>query len=518
MIQTGIEMQPATPVSATPILRLDGIAKSFGPVAAVKPLSLTIGRHEVVGLIGENGAGKSTLLKLLTGVHQPDAGTIALNGRAVRLKGPQDAVAQGLGIVHQEQSLFTNLTVAENIVMGAGRGAAATKGGLYRWAAIRREAAVALAGIGSAISPDSIVGELTFAQRQMVEIARTIHLARQTADRQGGAPLVILDEPTSVLEKDETEVLEHEIARLREVGSVIFVSHRLEEILRICTRIVVMRHGELVADLPVAEATEGELFRLMIGKERHAASRDPVPAVTGAPILRAEGLTRAGAFRDISLSVHPGRITAIVGTVGAGREELVRAFYGADRQDAGTLEIGGAKVTRWSPAQAIRAGVAYLPAERGVESAIGGLSAARNLALVPQGQGWFLSAARRKALAALWFEKLDIRPRLPSQNLDRFSGGNQQKVVLAKWLKLKPKLLILDHPLRGLDPGAGATVNACIREAAQGGAGVILLADTLEEALDLGHEIIVMRDGEITARFDMGRDNPTTLDLLEKMV
>lgn len=518
MIQTGIDMQPSTPVLATPILRLDGIAKSFGPVTAVAPLSLTIGRHEVVGLIGENGAGKSTLLKLLTGVHQPDAGSIALNGRTVRLKGPQDATAQGLGIVHQEQSLFTNLSVAENIVMGAGRRSASTRGGLYRWGAIRREAAEVLARIGSTICPDAIVGDLTFAERQMVEIARTIHIARQTAERQGGAPLVILDEPTSVLEQAETEVLEHEIARLREIGSVIFVSHRLEEVLRICTRIVVMRHGEIVADCATNEVTEADLFRLMIGKDRHAAERASAPPPTANPVLRAMGLGRDTAFRDIRIDVHPGRITALVGTVGAGREELVRALFGAEPFTSGTLEVAGAPVARWSPRAAIRAGIAYLPAERGVESAVGGLSAARNLEIVPRRGGWFLSPARRKALAAQWFDKLDIRPRLPGQALDRFSGGNQQKVVLAKWLRLSPKVLILDHPLRGLDPGAGATVNACIREAAKTGAGVILLADTLEEALDLGDEIIVMRDGAISARFDMAHDNPTTLDLLEKMV
>ncbi|QYZ69535.1 sugar ABC transporter ATP-binding protein [Neotabrizicola shimadae] len=521
MIQTGIAMTPSVPVNPLPILRLDGITKSFGPVAAVKPLSLAIGRHEVVGLIGENGAGKSTLLKMLTGVHRPDAGTIEMNGRALRLRGPQDAVQAGLGIVHQEQSLFTNLTVAENIVMGAGpHGSAATKGGLYRWSALRREAEEVLARIGSTISPDAIVGELTFAQRQMVEIARTIHVACQTAERQGGAPLVILDEPTSVLEKAETEVLEAEIDRLKRIGSVIFVSHRLEEVLRICDRIVVMRHGELVADRPTLGVTEADLFRLMIGKDRHAEARGAVPVPAGAPVMRVAGLSRAGAFKDINLDVHAGRITAIVGSFGAGREELVRALYGAESHDAGRIEVAGHPVSGWSPRRAIRAGVAYLPAERGVESAVGGLSAARNLTMVPFGAngGWVLSPARRKALAAEWFEKLDIRPRLLGQELERFSGGNQQKVVLAKWLTLSPKVLILDHPLRGLDPGAGATVNACIRQAAAQGAGVILLADTLEEALDLGHEVIVMRDGEISARFDMGRDNPTTLDLLENMV
>ncbi len=524
MIQTGIPLQaPLCPDARqdrpAPILRLSGLAKSFGPVAAVKPLTLTVGRHEVIGLIGENGAGKSTLLKLLTGVHQPDAGTFELNGRQVRLKGPQDATEHGLGIVHQEQSLFTNLSVAENIVMGAGRkGSASTRGGLYRWRALHREAAEVLARIGSTVSPATIVGDLGFAERQMVEIARTIHVACRTAERQGGAPLVILDEPTSVLEEAETAVLEHEIARLRAIGSVIFVSHRLEEVLRICTRIVVMRHGELVADRPVEGVTEADLFRMMIGKDRHARTREAVPPMTAAPVLRAEGLTRTGAFRDIRLDLHPGRITAIVGTFGAGREALVRALFGAEPLDGGRLEVAGRAVAQWSPRLAIRAGLAYLPAERGVESAVGGLSAARNLTMVPQDRGWLLSPAGRRALAEEWFSRLDIRPNLPGQDLARFSGGNQQKVVLAKWLRLKPRVLILDHPLRGLDPGAGATVNACIRAAAAEGAGVLLLADTLEEALDLGHEILVMRDGEISARFDRTTDDPTTLDLLEKMV
>jgi ribose transport system ATP-binding protein len=521
MMQSGIPTQDARPVSTAPILRLEGISKTFASVAAVKSLSLEIGRHEVVGLIGENGAGKSTLLKMLTGVHLPDRGRMELNGRPVAFRGPLDATANGVGIVHQEQSLFTNLSVAENIIMAAGAGSRAIRGGLYRWSVLRAEAEHVLASIGSSIDPDRLVGDLGFAERQMVEIARTIHTACQSAAAQGGAPLVILDEPTSVLEKAETDVLEAEISRLRGIGSVILVSHRLEEILRICDRVVVMRHGELVADRPKAEVTEADLYRLMIGKDRHARARGPVPPVpAGPPALRVAGLTRAGHFRDVDVDFHAGRVTAIVGTFGAGREALVRALFGVEGFDAGQIELDGNPVANWTPRRAIRAGMAYLPAERGVESAVGGLSAARNLTMVPlgKGAGWVLSAARRKSLAADWFERLDIRPRLPAQPLERFSGGNQQKVVLAKWLALSPRVLVLDHPLRGLDPGAGATVNACIRDACKAGAAVILLADTLEEALDLGHEVIVMRDGEITARFDMGRDDPTTLDLLEKMV
>lgn len=521
MMQTGIPTATASAVGHPPILTLEGISKTFGSVAAVRSLSLTIDRHEVVGLIGENGAGKSTLLKMLTGVHLPDQGKMALNGRPVAFRGPLDATANGVGIVHQEQSLFTNLSVAENIVMAAVAGSRAIRGGLYRWPVLRAEAAEVLARIGSTIDPDTLVGDLGFAERQMVEIARTIHTACQSAAAQGGAPLVILDEPTSVLEKAETDVLEAEIARLRGIGSVILVSHRLEEILRICDRVVVMRHGDLVADRPKAEVTEAELYRLMIGKDRHARARGPVPPVPArTPALRVANLSRAGHYRDVSFDLHAGRITAIVGTFGAGREPLVRALFGVEGFDAGRIELDGQPVTGWTPRRAIRAGLAYLPAERGVESAVGGLSAARNLTMVPlgKGAGWLLSAARRKALASEWFERLDIRPRLPALPLERFSGGNQQKVMLAKWLALAPKVLVLDHPLRGLDPGAGATVNACIRDACAEGAAVILLADTLEEALDLGHEVIVMRDGEITARFDMGRDDPTTLDLLEKMV
>lgn len=512
---------PGAARTAPPVLTLEGVSKTFGPLVAVKPLSLTIPRHQVVGLIGENGAGKSTLLKVLTGVHLPNQGRMVLNGKEVRFRGPLDATAQGVGIVHQEQSLFTNLSVAENIVMGAGRaGSQAVKAGLYRWSTVRAEAAEVLARIGSTIHPDTLVGDLSFAERQMVEIARTIHLACQTAAAQGGAPLVILDEPTSVLEQAETEVLEAEIDRLRGIGSVIFVSHRLEEVLRICDRTVVMRDGEIVADRLTAEVTEADLYRLMIGKDRHARTRDAVPLAQGAPVMQVRGLAKAGEFRDIDLALHPRRITAIVGTFGAGREALIRTLFGIDDPDAGTVELDGQPVTDWTPRRAIAAGIAYLPAERGVDSAVGGLSAARNLTTVPFGDngGWWLPSARRKALAAAWFDKLDIRPRLPAQPLDRFSGGNQQKVMLAKWLTLSPRVLLLDHPLRGLDPGAGTNVNACIRAACAEGAAVLLLADTLEEALDLGHEIIVMRDGAISARFDRAEDDPTTLDLLEKMV
>ena len=520
MINAQIDTDQRIPATATAksILRLNGLTKTFGAQTAVANLSLDIQRNEVIGLIGENGAGKSTLLKILTGVHQPDGGTIEVNGVPVRLRSAQEATKAGIGIVHQEQSLFTNLTVAENIVMGSGAdGSAATRYGFYRWGQINTEAAEVLARIGSPIDPRSVVGDLTFAQRQMVEIARTIHVARQSAT----APLVILDEPTSVLERAESEIPEREIAKLRGLGAVIFVSHRLEEVLRICDRIVVMRHGHLVADRPSAGVTEAELFRLMIGHDITAASRPARTRSTAQPVLATEGLGRKGAFQDVSLAVVPGRITAIVGAFGSGREELCRALFGAEGYDTGTLAVAGQPVRRWNVRKAVAAGLAYLPAERGVEGIVGGLSAERNLTLTHAGEarrGPFLIPRLRRKLADAWFDRLDVRPRDPALPLERFSGGNQQKVALAKWLVGNPKVLILDHPLRGLEPGAAETVKLRIGEACAAGAGVILLADTLEEALDLGHDILVMRDGQVAARFDLSRQKPTTLDLLEKMV
>ncbi len=255
-----------------PALKLSNVSKSFGLVQAVKDINLEIPRNEIVGLVGENGAGKSSLLKLLTGLYQPDSGQIEVNGVPVVFRRPQDAVTAGIGVVHQEQSLLTNLSVAENIAMNAAASAdAATRFGLYRWGQLNREATEVLARVGADIDPRTIVSDLSFVDRQMVEIARALRVDELVH----AAPLVILDEPTSVLERNETEILEREIRALKDIGSVIFVSHRLDEVLRICDRIVVMRHGELVADAPTDSVTEEELFRLMIGHESRATRRPP---------------------------------------------------------------------------------------------------------------------------------------------------------------------------------------------------------------------------------------------------
>ena len=519
MTTTASERDQSAPADA-PALRLTGITKAFGKVLAVEDISSEIRQHEVVGLIGENGAGKSTLLKILTGIYQPDSGTIEAHGKVVRFKRPQDSVAVGIGVVHQEQSLLTNLSVAENIAMtGASAKDAGTRFGIYRWKTLNKEAETVLARVGSTVDPRAIVGDLPFVDRQMVEIARALRVD----DALDVPPLLILDEPTSVLERDETATLEREIRALRELGSVIFVSHRLDEVMRICDRILVMRHGKLVADRTTADVTQDELFRLMIGHDSRAVKRPSAGGLgTGQPVLEIKGVSRKGVYRDVSLDVFPGQCVAIVGTIGSGREELCRAVFGADTVDSGQIKVDGKEIRNWSMRTAVRNGVAYVPAERKVEGMVGGLTAADNLTLAYPGAaavGPFLSPGARRKLVSKWFGTLDVRPNDPKMRLERFSGGNQQKVVMGKWLLAeKLKVLVLDHPLRGLDVGASETVNAQVQAACSRGVGVLLIADTIEEALDTAHVIVVMRDGEVTASYDLSVDSTTALDLLERMV
>jgi len=506
--------------TAQAVLRLTNINKTFGSNHALKNISLQINKGEVIGLIGENGAGKSTLLKILTGIYQPDTGTIEVNSSQVKFRGPRDAAGAGIGVVHQEQSLFTNLTVAENIAMsGAGGAEVAARFGIYNWRKINRSAAETLGIIGSQLDPRTVVGDLSFVDRQMVEIARAIRVDT----KKGGSPLVILDEPTSVLERGETAILEREIRKLKDFGSVIFVSHRLDEIMRNCDRIIVMRSGEVVADRATERVTEAELFKLMVGHEAHAKVKTHHEVgANSAPAVEVRGLSRKGKYSNVSFSVHPGRLTAIVGSTGSGREELSRALFGAEKFDEGQILVGGREVKNWRIAKAVKGGVAYVPAERKVEGMVGGFSAAENLTLTHPGKaavGPFINPLARNKVAQGWFKTLDVRPNDIGQDLGRFSGGNQQKVVMAKWLN-SPELnvLVLDHPLRGLDPGAAQTVNEQIKLACDNGAAVILLSDTLEEALEMGDEILVMRDGVVSATFDLAKDNPSTLDLLERMV
>ena len=514
--------------AAAPVLELRGVTKRFPGVVALDDVSIEVRRHEVIGLIGENGAGKSTLLKILSGVYQQDEGELLVRGEPARFRGPRDAARAGIGIVHQEQSLVGSVSVAENLLLGAeGR---SVRAGIYRWSDLNARAREQLAKIGSAISPTARVNTLTFAQRQMIEVVKAISvedLPDRTADAE---PVIVFDEPTSVLAGDDLETLFAQIERLRTRASIIFVSHRLDEVLRISDRVYVLKDGRCVAEREPGAVDTQELYRLMVGRastgqyyrEEEQGTFDDTTA--GADeVLGADGLTLRGRFADVSLSVRRGEVLGIAGVLGSGREDLCRAIFGAEPLDGGELRVGGQRVRFRTPADAVRAGVGYIPAERRFEGVAMGMSVAENILLADSSSvsvGPFAVPRKRAALVKEWIERLRVRTPDASTDVATLSGGNQQKVVLAKWLS-SPRLrvLVLDHPTRGLDVGAKEDVYRFVREMCGQGLAIVLLSDTLEETIALSHRVLVMRDGRVAAHFDAAPGaKPTQVDLVEQMV
>ncbi|HEX8375341.1 MAG TPA: sugar ABC transporter ATP-binding protein, partial [Geminicoccaceae bacterium] len=350
-----------------PALALRGVEKRFPGVHALKHVSIEIRPNEVVGLVGENGAGKSTLMRILAGVYQPDSGEILLDGRQVRLQGATDAMAQGIGMVFQEQSLLPNLTVAENIYLGSE--ASFTRFGLMRWGKLHAAARRQLAKVGLDIDPGTRASDLGFATRQMVELAKALTLE----ERSPGHLVILLDEPTSVLERAEVEVLFARVRALRSRASFVFVSHRLDEVLEVSDRIYVMKDGAVVADLPAADADVHQLHRLMVGRGLQAEYyREPLqkPYREGEVVLSARGLGLAGAYRGVDLELHAGEILGIAGVIGSGREEFARTLAGFAPHDAGTLEVFGRQARFANPAEASDRGIGYIPRERRTEGLV----------------------------------------------------------------------------------------------------------------------------------------------------
>ncbi|HET7717671.1 MAG TPA: sugar ABC transporter ATP-binding protein [Bauldia sp.] len=476
---------------AAPLLDLADIAKNFPGVRALDGVSFDLRPGEVHALLGENGAGKSTLVKIMSGVYRPDRGTIRIDGREVTIADPTEAQALGIVPVHQELHLEPYLTVAENIFLGR-----QPKGrfGLIDHARMRREAKAIIDGLGVALDPSARVQSLSVAQRQIIAIAR----AASTTAR-----IVIFDEPTSSLTERETGLLFELIERLKAKGlGIIYISHRIDEIFRLCDRVTVFRDGHLVGSKPVAETSLRELIAMMVGRDISDLFRKEAAEI-GDVVLAVKGLGKRGVLRDISLSVRRGEIVGIAGLVGAGRTELARAIFGDLSCDTGEIRIGGEILPPGhSPSRAIAAGIGLVPEDRKEQGLVTGLPVRQNISMAmlkALSRLGIISFRRERQLAEKYVARLAIKTPSVDQKATFLSGGNQQRVVIAKWLATNPKLLIVDEPTRGVDVGAKAEIHTLLCDLAKQGMAIIMISSDLPEILAMSDRVAVMHQGRIVA-------------------
>ncbi|ADI14268.1 sugar ABC transporter ATP-binding protein [Truepera radiovictrix] len=472
------------------LLRLEGIRKSFGGVRALKGVSFTLRAGEVHALVGENGAGKSTLIKVLSGVYRPDEGEIVLDGERVLFSSPRHAQAAGIATIHQETSLFPDLSVLENLFMGR----QPTRGGRIRWGVMRAEAEALLRRLNLQLPLNARLGDLGKARAQLVEIAKAL-LQR--------ARLLILDEPTAALTQRDVRSLFVTLRELQTQGvSMIYISHRLEEIFEIAQQVTVLRDGEAVGWGRVAQIDQDWLIAKMVGRV-HKALYPRTLRPPGRVLLDVQGLSQPGAFKDVSFRVHEGEIVALAGLVGSGRSEVARALFGIDPYASGTATLLGEPLPR-NPRRAVRQGLAMVPEDRGKEGLIGALSVQQNLSLATLRLGTRLDFAREASRAREAIAELGIRPANGEMAARNLSGGNQQKVVIGKWLATQPKLLILDEPTQGVDVGAKAEIHRLMDALVAQGLGVLMISSELLEVLGMADRILVMRGGRIVAELPRG--------------
>ena len=482
-----------------PLLRMEGITKTFPGVKALDGVELELFPGEVHALMGENGAGKSTLMKVLGGVHQPNSGTMTFKGEAYSPASPREARDQGVGFIHQELKLAEHMTVAENISLGR----MPTRGwGWIDFEELNARAAKALAELGVEISPTTEVGRLNVAMQQMVEIAKTISLKSE---------IVVMDEPTASLSQKETQHLFEVIEKLRAAGTaLVYISHRMEEVFALCQRVTVLRDGQSVGTWMTEELTEESLVRHMVGREVEEQF-PPRHANLGEEVLKVEDLRREGAFKNVSFALREGEIVGMGGLVGAGRTEIARCLIGADSRDGGRVLLKGEEVHPKSVLQGIECGFGYITEDRKGEGLVLGLSLEDNITLpnlkaISSG-GWIQGAASRE-MAQRWIEKLKVRTPSEHQLAKNLSGGNQQKIVIAKWLARGCKVLIFDEPTRGVDVGARAEIYRIIEELAEQGVGVLLISSDLPELLGLSDRVLVVHQGHIAGEFEREEATP----------
>jgi rhamnose transport system ATP-binding protein len=475
-----------------PMLSMQHVAKAFGAVQAVVDGSADLYAGEAHALLGENGAGKSTMVKILAGVYPPDAGQVFIDGSPVTLHSPAAAQAAGIAVIYQEPTLFPDLTVAENIFMGrqplrAGRGIDRRR--------MRAQATELFGRLGVHLDPGRLCRGLSIADQQIVEIAKALSLE---------ARIIVMDEPTAALSAAEVARLFDVVRALRAGGAaVLFISHRLEEVFEICQRVTVMRDGKQVLSSKLAGLTADGLVRAMVGRQL-AGPGARNAAEPGEERLRVERLTREGVFIGVSRRVRAGEIVALAGLVGSGRSEVARAIFGIDRYDAGAVSVRGKPLRKGSPASAMAAGIGYVPEDRRQQGLVMDMSVQQNVALASLGRlrkGGLVRSAAERAFATDWGQRLRLRYGRLTDPVSRLSGGNQQKVVLARWLGRRPGVLIVDEPTRGIDVATKAEVHRLLVRLAADGVAILMISSELPEVLQLGDRILVMREGRLTAEY-----------------
>ena len=475
------------------LLRMHGVAKRFPGVVALDGVDLEVRSGEVHVLLGENGAGKSTLVKILAGAVRRDAGTLEIEGRPCALATPREAQAAGVSVIYQEFNLVPGLTVAENIFLG--REPRGFLPGVIDQARMIRQAGDLLGSLGVAIDPRTLVRRLGVAEQQMVEVAKALSVE---------AKIVVMDEPTSALSDREIARLFQVIRKLRSRGvALIYISHRLDELFQIGDRVTVLRDGRLIGTRVIAESSRAELIRLMVGRDLNEQF-PPRNAAPGAEVLRVEGLTRRGVLEGISFTLHRGEVLGLTGLMGAGRTELARALFGADPIDAGRVWIRGREVVIRSPRHAIRLGLGFLTEDRKRQGLILAHSVMQNVCLASLDRfssGGVMRAARERAEASRLASELRVRTPSLGERVLNLSGGNQQKVVLAKWLCRSADILVFDEPTRGIDVGAKAEIYQLVRRLAAAGKGILMISSELPEIIGLSDRILVMNRGRLVGEF-----------------
>lgn len=494
--------QSAMQDELAPILALDGVTKTFPGVKALSEVSLKLYPGQVTALVGENGAGKSTVVKILTGIYQPDGGSILVDGMQIQFPTPQTAADAGITAIHQETVLFDELSVAENIFIGhAPRG----RFGLIDWSETERRSAEILTGIGAEIDPSTKLRDLGIANKHLVAISRALSI---------DARVVIMDEPTAALSHKEIEELYELVEKLKMQGkAILFISHKFDEIFRIPDRYTVFRDGQLIGDGLIKDVSEATLVTMMVGRDVNQIYPNRNSNI-GEDILTVEGYSHPTEFADIGFALRKGEILGFYGLVGAGRSEFMQSLFGITKPSSGGVRVDGTEVVISSPADAVSNGIVYVPEDRGKQGAITDLPIFQNVTLPSLGRtskNGFLRLAEEFKLAREYTERLELRAASLDTNTGKLSGGNQQKVVIAKWLATQPKVIILDEPTKGIDIGSKAAVHEFMAELASQGLAVIMVSSEIPEILGMSDRVIVMREGRMAAELTGDDLTPETL-------